>query len=470
FQSLLPGDHVVAPKVMYWALRKWLVDFAVSWGLEDEFVNTSDLEAVRAAMRPGRTQLVWVETPANPMWNITDIRAIADIAHAAGARLAVDSTIASPVLSRPIEYGADIVMHSATKYLNGHGDALAGALVSARDDGFWQRIRAWRRDGGAILGTLEAWLLQRGMRTLFVRVARCSESAMAIAKHFSSHPRISHVLYPGLPDHPGHDVAARQMAGGFGGMMSLRIRGGETAAMATAAQMRVFKRATSLGGVESLIEHRASIEGPATPVPSDLLRLSIGLENVADLITDIEQALAAIPGPIPDDEAKVADDVERTPIEAVLEKHISAMVRERGGDLAVGDFTDGVLQLNMLGSPGATVPLQTTIQNTIRHYLPEVREVRIMARETVADPQALFDQVINPTIATHGGKIVLNRVEGDSLFLSFEGGCQGCAMAELTLRQGIEPILAQQIPAIKTVIDETEHALGTAPFFKTKKS
>jgi len=470
FQSLLPGDHVVAPRIMYWALRKWLVDFAVSWGLEVEFVNTSDLDAVRAAMRPGKTQLVWIETPANPMWNITDIQAVADIAHGAGARLAVDSTIASPVLSRPIEFGADIVMHSATKYLNGHGDILAGALVCARDDGFWQRIRAWRRDGGAIPGTLEAWLLQRGMRTLYVRVARCSESAMTIAKHFSGHPRISHVLYPGLADHPGHDVAVRQMTGGFGGMMSLRIRGGEAAAMAMAAEMKVFKRATSLGGVESLIEHRASIEGPTTPVPSDLLRLSIGLENVDDLIADLEQALAAIPGPIPDDAPQVVDDVSRTPIEAALEDHVLAMVRERGGDLEVRKFSNGVLHLNMLGSPGASVPLQATIQNTIRHYMPEVREVHIASGEGGIEPQALFDDVINPAIAAHGGKVILNRVEGDSLYLSFEGGCHGCAMAELTLRQGIEPILAQRIPSFKTVVDETDHALGTDPYFKTKKS
>ncbi len=174
FQALLPGDHVVVPKVMYWALRKWLVDFAVSWGLEVEFVDTHDMAALEAAMRPGKTKLVWLETPANPMWTITDIARAAEIAHAARARLAVDGTVASPVLTRPLELGADLVMHSATKYLNGHGDVLAGAIVTAREDGFWQRIKAWRRDGGAMLGTLEAWLLQRGMRTLFVRVARCS--------------------------------------------------------------------------------------------------------------------------------------------------------------------------------------------------------------------------------------------------------------------------------------------------------
>lgn len=480
FQALLPGDHVVAPKVMYWALRKWLVDFAVSWGLEVEFVDTHDLAALQAAMRPGKTRLVWLETPANPTWDITDIRAAAAIAHGARARLAVDSTVASPVLTRPIELGADLVVHSASKYLNGHSDVLAGAVVGARDDGFWQRIRAWRRDGGAMLGTLEAWLLQRGMRTLFVRVARSSESALAIAEHFLGHRRISHVLYPGLPGHPGHAIAARQMQGGFSGMLSLRIKGGEATAMAVAAKVQVFKRATSLGGVESLIEHRASIEGPASPVPVDLLRLSIGLESRDDLIADLEQALAGLPDGLANDQPG-AEVVEAalSPIEAVLHRHISAMVRERGGDLEVRDFGDGVLVLGMLGSPGASVPLQTTISNTIRHYMPEVREVRIVTgRDSTAGQgaatadkvQGLLDDLINPAVKDHGGAVTLNRVEGDTVFLSLDGGCQGCAMAELTLRQGIEPILRSQIPDILAIVDETDHGAGTAPYFKTKKS
>ncbi len=474
FQALLPGDHVVVPKVMYWALRKWLVDFAVSWGLEVEFVDCHDMAALSAAMRPGKTRLVWLETPANPMWTITDIGAAAEIAHAAGARVAVDSTVASPVLTRPLELGADLVVHSASKYLNGHGDVLAGAVVGARDDGLWQRIRAWRRDGGAMLGTLEAWLLQRGMRTLFIRVARCSESAMAIAEHFAGHPLISHVLYPGLPAHPGHDVAARQMQDGFGGMLSLRIRGGEAAAMAVAAAVKVFKRATSLGGVESLIEHRASIEGPATPVPWDLLRLSIGLESPADLIADLEQALAAVPGEIPADvPEEAAGNAGLSPIEAVLENHVAAMIRERGGDLKVSSFADNALVLEMVGSPGAAIPLEITIANTVRHYMPEVGEVRIIAgpdSPASVDVQSLLDDVINPAIAAHGGSVALNRMEAGTAFLRFEGGCQGCAMAELTLRQGIEPILAKQIDGIVAVVDETDHGAGTAPYFKTKKS
>ncbi len=480
FQALLPGDHVVAPKVMYWALRKWLVDFAVTWGLEVEFVEVHDLAALRAAMRPGKTQLVWLETPANPTWEITDIKAAAQIAHAARARLAVDSTVASPVLTRPIELGADLVVHSASKYLNGHSDVLAGAVVCARDDGFWQRIRAWRRDGGAMLGTLEAWLLQRGMRTLFVRMARSSETALVIARHFSGHPGVLRVLYPGLPDHPGHAVAARQMQGGFSGMLSLRIRGGAAAAMAVAARVKLFKRATSLGGVESLIEHRASIEGPASPVPLDLLRLSIGLENQDDLIADLEQALAGLPDePVKAPPPTGTADAELSSIETVLRQHISAMVQERGGDLEFRSFTDGVLVLGMLGSPGASIPLQTAIGNTIRHYMPEVQEVRIVAGaeyapdkdvSTVDKVRGLLENVINPAVDDHGGRVVLNRVDGDTVFLSFEGGCQGCAMAELTLRQGIEPILTAQIPEVLAIVDETDHAAGAAPYFKTKKS
>jgi cystathionine gamma-synthase len=234
---------------------------------------------------------VWIETPANPLWSVTDIAAAAEIAHRAGAMLAVDSTTASPVLTRPIEHGADIVMHSATKYLNGHSDVIAGTLTGARDDEFWQRLVAGRSSGGAILGNMETYLLMRGMRTLFLRVERASRSAQLVASAMARHPRIAEVLYPGLLGHSGHAVAARQMKGGFGGMLSIRVKGGEAAAIATAARIEIWKRATSLGGVESLIEHRASIEGPGTPVPGDLLRLSVGIEDPQDLVDDLDQAL-----------------------------------------------------------------------------------------------------------------------------------------------------------------------------------
>ena len=291
FQALKPGDHVVAPKEMYWALRTWLLELLQPWGVAVELVDMTDLRAVAAAMRPGQTKVVWIETPANPTWQVTDIAAVADIAHRAGAVLGVDSTAATPVLTRPIEHGADIVMHSATKYLNGHSDVLAGALVAARDDALWQRITRLRWANGGILGGFEAWLLLRGLRTLVVRVQQASRSAQAIAEHCLGHLEIEQVLYPGLGNDPGHAIAKRQMSGGFGGMLSIRVKGGREAALAVVGRLQLFARATSLGGVESLVEHRASIEGPNSPVPADLLRLSVGIESVSDLIADLDQAL-----------------------------------------------------------------------------------------------------------------------------------------------------------------------------------
>jgi cystathionine gamma-synthase len=293
FQALMPGDHVLVSRVLYWGVRKWLAEFALSWGLDVEFVDTTDLDATGSAIRPGRTRLVWVETPANPMWEITDLAAVCELAHAAGVRVAVDNTVATPVHTRPLELGADLVVHSATKYLNGHSDVLAGAVLTAHRDPFWERIRSWRRNAGAVLGPFEAWLLQRGMRTLFLRLGRASSSAMAIAGHLQGHPALQAVLYPGLTSHPGHQIAARQMRGGFGGMLSIRLAGGAEQAMAVLGAVQVFKRATSLGGVESLIEHRRSQEGPSSPVPDDLLRLSIGIEAPEDLLADLDAALEA---------------------------------------------------------------------------------------------------------------------------------------------------------------------------------
>jgi cystathionine gamma-synthase len=293
FQALAPGDHVVAPKVMYWALRNWLLTQATRWGLAVDLVAMDDLEALRGALRPGRTKLVWVETPSNPLWTITDIAAVAEIAHAAGAQVAVDSTAASPVHTRPLSLGADIVMHAATKVLNGHTDVIAGALAGARSDRLWQGIAAVRAAQGGILGPFEAYLLLRGLRTLHVRASAQAASAMDLARRLAAHPHVAQVLYPGLPDHPGHAVAARQMQNGFGYMLSIRARGGEEAATAAAARVELWKRATSLGGVESLIEHRASIEGPNSPCPPDLLRLSTGLEDADDLYRDLDAALRA---------------------------------------------------------------------------------------------------------------------------------------------------------------------------------
>lgn len=290
-QALRPGDRIVIPRVMYWGLRNWLGAFCERWGIELVKFDPADADDLVAKVQAGDTALVWIETPCNPTWDVIDIETAAEVAHGAGAKLAVDSTVATPVLSRPLEFGADIVMHSATKYLNGHGDVVAGALVTAADDDLWADIRHVRADGGAVLGSFEAWLLQRGMRTLYLRVRNACQSALAIAQYFEGHPALTAVAYPGLESHPGHAIAKKQMHGGFGGMLSMRVRGGEKAALAMAGRCRVFIRATSLGGVESLIEHRYSIEGPSSPIPKDLVRLSIGAEAVEDLIDDLGQAL-----------------------------------------------------------------------------------------------------------------------------------------------------------------------------------
>lgn len=289
--ALPPGSHVLAPAVCYWGFRDWLINEAPLFGYRVDLVDMSNIEAVRAAITPD-TRLVWIETPSNPLWGITDIAAVAGLAHSAGAVVAIDSTAATPVFTRPLSLGADIVMHSATKYLNGHSDVIAGALATAREDALWTRIKQVRSHHGAILGPFEAWLVLRGLRTLEVRVRAQAESAALLATRFADHQSISAVLYPGLPSHPGHAVAARQMSG-FGGMLSIRLKGGERTAIDAAARVNLWKRATSLGGVESLIEHRASIEGPNSPCPPDLLRLSVGLEDVDDLYADLDRALRA---------------------------------------------------------------------------------------------------------------------------------------------------------------------------------
>jgi cystathionine gamma-synthase len=291
FMALRPGDHVLVPSVIYWALRGWLTGWATDWGLRVESVDMTDPARAAAAVQPGRTKLVWIETPANPTLVVTDIAALAEVAHRAGALLAVDSTFATPVLTQPIALGADLVMHSATKYLNGHSDVIAGSVTTAAADEHWQRVKTVRVQAGTVLGPFEAWLLLRGMRTLFVRVEAQCRAAQKISAHFEGHPRVEAVLYPGLASFPGHGVAARQMRGGFGGMLSLRVKGGGAGALAFIGRLRVWKRATSLGGVESLVEHRASVEGPESTTPPDLLRMSVGLEDPSDLIGDIERAL-----------------------------------------------------------------------------------------------------------------------------------------------------------------------------------
>lgn len=290
FQALAPGDHVLFPDDVYFGAGRLLREVMAPWGLRYSIVNMADLDAVRAAVRP-QTRLVWVETPSNPLLKITDIAAVAEIAHAAGARCAVDNTWPSPVGQQPLALGADLVMHATTKYLGGHSDVLGGVVVVREVDEFFERIRLVQTIGGAVPSPFDCWLLLRSIRTLPYRMRGHSANAQRVAEFLAEHPAVAAVHYPGLPTHPGHAVARRQMKL-YGGMLSIQVRGGAEEAMAVAARVRLFTRATSLGGVESLIEHRASVEGTHTTTPANLLRLSIGLEHPDDLIADLAQALA----------------------------------------------------------------------------------------------------------------------------------------------------------------------------------
>ncbi|HTL33089.1 MAG TPA: PLP-dependent aspartate aminotransferase family protein [Kofleriaceae bacterium] len=283
-----PGDHVVAPRVGYYALRNWLARFCAKWGVALDLVDMTDIDAVRVAIQKGKTRLVWIETPANPTWDVTDIAAVSQLAHDAGALAVVDSTCATPVHTQPLALGADIVMHSATKYLGGHSDVLAGALATKVRDITWNEITQTRHDEGALLGPVEAWLLLRGIRTLYARVERQSRTAQSLAERLSQLPDVA-VHYPGLRGHPQHGVAQVQMKGGYGGMLSIRV--GERDPLEVVKKLAVWLPATSLGGVESLVEHRATVEGPTSPTPKDLLRLSVGLEHPEDLFDDLRQAL-----------------------------------------------------------------------------------------------------------------------------------------------------------------------------------
>lgn len=291
FQSLAPGDHVVVPDDSYYITRKLLDEVYSRWGLEYTPVNMTDLAAVAAALRPS-TRLIWIETPSNPLIRVTDIAAIVALARKAGARVACDNTWASPVLTRPLELGADLVMHSTTKYLGGHSDVLGGAVIARADDELFQRIRTVQIAGGAVAAPFDCWLLLRGIRSLPYRMRGHCEHALAVARFLEAHSAIARVHYPGLASHPAHAVAARQMAG-FGGMLSLEVRGGRAEAMALAGRLKLITRATSLGGPETLIEHRASVEGAHTRAPESLLRMSVGLEHPDDLIADLAQALEA---------------------------------------------------------------------------------------------------------------------------------------------------------------------------------
>jgi cystathionine gamma-synthase len=289
FQALSPGDHVIAPHDAYFGTGKLLREVFGPWGLHTTFVDMAEPAAVEAAVTP-RTRLIWTETPSNPLLKITDIARVAAIAHAAGAVCACDNTWASPVLQRPLDLGADLSVHATTKYLGGHSDVLGGAVLARRQDDLFQRIRMIQTSAGAVPSPFECWLVLRGVRTLPLRVRQQTASAMAVARFLAAHPKVDGVHYPGLEEHPGHAVAAGQMSG-FGGMLSFEVRGGQAAAMAVAARVQLFTRATSLGGTESLIEHRASVEGPDTRTPEGLLRVSVGLEHPDDLIDDLTGAL-----------------------------------------------------------------------------------------------------------------------------------------------------------------------------------
>ncbi|HET6654857.1 MAG TPA: aminotransferase class I/II-fold pyridoxal phosphate-dependent enzyme [Gammaproteobacteria bacterium] len=293
FQALGPEAHVVASADAYHGILRLLREIMAPWRLAVSLVDTSDLDAVRAAVRP-ETRLLWAETPSNPLLKISDLDALATIARETGAVSVCDNTFATPVLQRPLDHGFDLAMQSTTKYIGGHSDVLGGALVARQADEFWERLRFLQGAGGAVPSPFDCWLILRGAATLPLRVRAQTDNAGRLAEHLDAHPAVERVYYPGRPSHPGHALAARQM-NGFGGVLSFTVTGGEAAAIETAARVRLIKRATSLGGVESLIEHRASIEGPETRAPRNLLRLSVGVEHVDDLIDDLDQALPMNP-------------------------------------------------------------------------------------------------------------------------------------------------------------------------------
>jgi cystathionine gamma-synthase len=288
-QTLAPGSHVVFPDDVYYGFRAAAEEVLPNWGIRSDFVAMDDLAALAAALRP-ETRLVWLETPSNPLLKVTDLAAAAALAHGAGALTLVDNTFATPRLQRPIEHGADVVLHSTTKYFGGHSDVQGGALVFARRDGLWERTAHLRHVLGAVASPFNDWLVLRGVRTLACRMAAQSDGALAVARALLSLPAVSAVHYPGLPSHPGHEIARRQMSA-FGAMLSFRVGDGPEAALRTVGRARLFTRATSLGGTESLIEHRATSEGLSSRTPPELIRVSVGLEHPDDLIADLEQAL-----------------------------------------------------------------------------------------------------------------------------------------------------------------------------------
>ncbi|WP_030760073.1 cystathionine gamma-synthase [Streptomyces griseus] len=290
---LAPGDHVVIPNDAYGGTFRLFAKVVQRWGVDFSVADTSDVDSVRAAVND-RTKLVWVETPSNPLLGITDIEAVAGVARQAGVKLVVDNTFASPYLQQPLALGADVVVHSLTKYMGGHSDVVGGALIAA-DAELGEELAYHQNAMGAVAGPFDSWIVLRGIKTLAVRMDRHSENATKVADFLTRHPKVTQVLYPGLAEHPGHEVAAKQMRS-FGGMISFRVEGGEEAAVGVCDRAKLFTLGESLGGVESLIEHpgrmtHASVAGSALEVPADLVRLSVGIENVDDLIADLREAL-----------------------------------------------------------------------------------------------------------------------------------------------------------------------------------
>ncbi|MFL6577709.1 MAG: trans-sulfuration enzyme family protein [Povalibacter sp.] len=290
FNLLRPGDHVIAPIESYHGTAKQLRDLLAPLGIEHSFVNMSDESAIRSALRPS-TRLIWIETPSNPMLNITDIEAVTQLAHEHGALVCSDNTFATPVCQRPFDFGVDLVMHSSTKYFGGHSDVMGGAIIVREAKNMLERLREYQETAGSVPSPFDCWLIRRSLTTLSCRVRAQTETAAQLAEFLSKQTNIERVFYPGLAAHPRHALARKQMKGGFGAMLSFCVKGGRAEAFAFANKLQYFTRATSLGGVESLIEHRASIEGPHSVTPENLLRISVGLEHIDDLIADFEQAL-----------------------------------------------------------------------------------------------------------------------------------------------------------------------------------
>jgi cystathionine gamma-synthase len=288
-QSLPRGSHVILPDDTYYGVRTLATAYFPSWQLEADFTAMDNLEGVRSLVRDN-TRLIWAETPSNPLLKVVDLRELAAIARQASAMLAVDGTFATPALQRPLELGADLVIHSTTKYLGGHSDVQGGSVAFRAHDAFAESVLHAREIVGGVASPFNSWLVLRGIRTLPARMRVHCENALIVAEFLEEHPAVERVNYPGLPSHPGHAIACRQMSD-FGGMLSFLVRGGRAEALAVAAKSRLFTRATSLGGTESLVEHRASSEGPTSRTPENLLRLSIGLEHPDDLLADLGQAL-----------------------------------------------------------------------------------------------------------------------------------------------------------------------------------